>query len=48
MNGTTYSKLIGMLTKAGITLDRKVLADLAVNDPGAFTAVVKQAQAAAV
>jgi large subunit ribosomal protein L20 len=47
MNGTTYSKLIGLLTKVGIALDRKVLADLAVNDPAAFTAVVHQAQAAA-
>lgn len=40
-NGTTYGKLINSLKKAGVELDRKVLADLAVNDPKAFTAVVK-------
>lgn len=43
MNGTTYSVLIAGLKKAGITLDRKVLAELAVNEPAAFTAVVKAA-----
>ena len=41
LNGTTYSKLIAGLKKANITLDRKVLAELAVNEPAAFTAVVK-------
>ena len=40
-NGTTYSKLIAGLKKANITLDRKVLSELAVNEPKAFTAVVK-------
>src|SRR6202042_3420026 len=44
LNGTTYSQLIASLKKAGITLDRKVLAELAVNEPKAFTAVVKAAQ----
>src|SRR3984893_2174935 len=44
LNGTTYSKLIAGLKKANITLDRKVLAELAVNEPKAFTAVVKAAQ----
>jgi large subunit ribosomal protein L20 len=43
-NGTTYSRLIAALKTANITLDRKVLADLAVTDPKAFTAVVKTAQ----
>src|ERR1700761_8991176 len=43
-NGTTYSQLIAALKGAGITLDRKVLAELAVNEPAAFTAVVKAAQ----
>src|SRR5882757_6563517 len=43
LNGTTYSKLIAGLKAAGITLDRKVLAELAVNEPAAFTAVVKAA-----
>lgn len=41
LNGTTYSKLIAALKGAGITLDRKVLAELAVNEPKAFEAVVK-------
>src|SRR5438445_12820924 len=44
LNGTTYSKLIAGLKAAGITLDRKVLAELAVNEPKAFTAVVKAAK----
>lgn len=44
INGTTYSRLIAELKKANITLDRKVLAELAVNEPSAFTAVVKAAK----
>lgn len=44
LNGTTYSKLIAGLKAAGVTLDRKVLAELAVNEPKAFTAVVKTAK----
>jgi large subunit ribosomal protein L20 len=44
LNGTTYSKLIAGLKAANINLDRKVLAELAVNEPKAFTAVVKAAQ----
>ncbi len=40
LNGTTYSKLIAGLKATGITLDRKILAELAVNEPAAFTAVV--------
>lgn len=43
LNGTTYSKLIAALKGASITLDRKILAELAVNEPAAFTAVVKAA-----
>jgi large subunit ribosomal protein L20 len=43
LNGTTYSLLIAGLSKAGITLDRKVLAELAVNEPKAFETVVKAA-----
>lgn len=39
-NGTTYSRFIADLKTAGITLDRKVLAEMAVNEPAAFTAVV--------
>jgi large subunit ribosomal protein L20 len=42
-NGTTYSRLIHNLKSAGIRLNRKMLADLAVRDPKAFTAVVKAA-----
>lgn len=44
LNGTTYSVLIASLKKANITLDRKVLAELAVNEPKAFEAVVKAAK----
>ena len=40
-NGTTYGRLISGLKKAGIQLDRKVLAELAANEPKAFEAVVK-------
>jgi large subunit ribosomal protein L20 len=41
LNGTTYSKLIAALKANDISLDRKILAELAVNEPLAFTAVVK-------
>ncbi len=41
-----YSKFVNGLTKAGIEVDRKVLADLAVNEPDAFGAIVNQAKAA--
>ncbi len=44
----TYSRFINGLTLAGIEVDRKVLADLAVNEPDAFGAIVKQAQDALV
>lgn len=44
LNGTTYSKLIAGLKKANINLDRKILAELAVNEPKAFEAVVKSAK----
>ena len=40
-NGTTYGKLIANLRVAGVELDRKVLAELAANDPKAFAAIVK-------
>jgi len=40
MHGTTYSKLIHGLTKDGVTMNRKVLADLAMNHPDTFKAVV--------
>jgi large subunit ribosomal protein L20 len=45
-NGISYSKLINGMKLAGIDLDRKVLADMAVRDPAAFTSVVEQAQRA--
>ncbi len=44
-NGTTYSRLVYHLKGAQIELDRKMLADLAVNEPGSFTAIVEAAQA---
>jgi large subunit ribosomal protein L20 len=40
INGTTYSRLINKMASAGIELNRKVLADLAMNHPAAFAAVV--------
>ena len=46
-NGTTYSKFIHGPNLAGIEVDRKVLADLAMNEPEAFTALVEAATAAA-
>jgi large subunit ribosomal protein L20 len=44
--GLSYSQLINGLQKAGVTIDRKVLADLAVNDQAAFNAVAGQAKQA--
>lgn len=44
LNGTTYGKLISGLKAASVELDRKVLAELAVNEPTAFAAVVKSAK----
>ncbi len=41
-NGTTYGRLIANLKAAGVDLDRKVLAEMAVSDPKAFTVIVKQ------
>jgi large subunit ribosomal protein L20 len=46
-NGMSYSRFINGLKNAGIEVDRKVLADLAVNDPTAFTALVTAAGQAA-
>ena len=46
-NGTTYSRFIFGLKEAGIEVDRKVLADLAVTDAAAFSALVQSANAAA-
>ena len=43
LNGTTYSRLIGGLIKAGIALDRKVLADLALTDATAFSSLCQHA-----
>ena len=43
--GLTYSQFINGMNKAGITLDRKVLADIAVHDKAAFAAIVNQAKA---
>ncbi len=46
INGISYSQLISGLKKAGIELDRKMLAELAVNDAAGFTALVAQAKSA--
>lgn len=46
LNGMNYSTFINGLKKAGVTLNRKMLAELAVNDAGAFTALTEKAKAA--
>ena len=46
LEGVSYSKLMGGLRKAGIEINRKVLADLAVNHPEAFKALVAKANVA--
>src|SRR3989338_7556372 len=46
LNGLSYSRLMNGLKKAQVNLDRKVLADLAVRDPHAFTQVAETAKAA--
>ena len=43
LNGTTYSRLVAAMKKTNITINRKMLADIAVRDPKAFAAVVTQA-----
>lgn len=45
-NGMSYSRFMNGLLKAGITLDRKVLADIAVHDAAAFTALTEKAKGA--
>jgi large subunit ribosomal protein L20 len=45
-NGISYSRFINGLNQAGVEVDRKVLADLAVTEPAAFTALVEVASAA--
>ncbi|MCQ2215716.1 MAG: 50S ribosomal protein L20 [Bacteroidales bacterium] len=47
LEGLSYSKLMGLVAKQGISINRKVLADLAVNHPEAFKAVVNKAKEAA-
>ena len=46
MNDTNYSQFMNGLKKAGITLNRKMLSELAINDAAAFTALVEKAKAA--
>ncbi|NWG22180.1 MAG: 50S ribosomal protein L20 [Chloroflexi bacterium] len=46
LHGMSYSRLMNGLKQAGIALDRKVLADMAVRDPAAFTSVVERVQRA--
>jgi large subunit ribosomal protein L20 len=46
LNGLSYNQFINGCGKAGIELDRKVLADLAVSDPAAFAAIAERAKAA--
>lgn len=44
-NGTTYSRLVHGMKQSGIQLNRKMLADLAVNDPQTFAVIVEKSQA---
>ena len=46
LNGINYSTLMNGLKKAGVTLNRKMLSEIAIADPAAFTALVEQAKAA--
>jgi large subunit ribosomal protein L20 len=46
MHGTTYSIFMANLSRSGIEVDRKVMADLAVNDPGAFEQLIQTVSAA--
>lgn len=46
MNGMNYSTFMNGLKRAGITLNRKMLSEIAINDPAAFTALTEQAKAA--
>ena len=46
MNGINYSQFMNGLKKAGVTLNRKMLSEIAIHDAAAFTALVEQAKAA--
>jgi large subunit ribosomal protein L20 len=46
LNGTSYSQLINGLKKAGVELDRKILADIAVHDAAGFSKLAEQAKVA--
>ena len=46
LNGINYSTFMNGLKKAGVTLNRKMLSEIAIADPAAFTALVEQAKAA--
>ncbi|MDA8421869.1 MAG: 50S ribosomal protein L20 [Nitrospiraceae bacterium] len=46
LNGVTYSRFMAGLTKSGVGIDRKILADLAITDPASFTKLVETAKAA--
>ena len=46
LNGMNYSTLMNGLNKAGVSLNRKMLSEIAINDPAGFTAIVEKAKAA--
>jgi large subunit ribosomal protein L20 len=46
LNGLSYSRFVNGLKKSGVELDRKILADIAVNDPAGFSKLAEQAKAA--
>ncbi|KYF73504.1 50S ribosomal protein L20 [Sorangium cellulosum] len=48
LNGTTYSRLVSGLKKAGVALDRKILSEIAIHDPASFGAVAKLVSSSAV
>jgi len=46
LNGVTYSRFMAGLTKSGVAIDRKILADLAISDPAGFTKLVETSKTA--
>jgi large subunit ribosomal protein L20 len=46
LNGLSYSRFVNGLKKSGVELDRKILADIAVNDPAGFSKLAEQAKTA--
>ena len=47
LNDISYSRLFGALNKSGVRVNRKMLSEIAIHDPSAFAAIVKQVRTAA-